>query len=122
MQNVLIDVSIPERVLGWLKQVFLSPGVISYFVSIPERVLGWLKPARISEMARTPLVSIPERVLGWLKRRGLEIQSICSFQGSVVRIVRIVAFLSVGLANHHLHFILAKQCESTFEDLRGRSF
>jgi len=26
------------------------------------------------------------------------------------------------LANHHLHFILAKQCESTFEDLRGRSF
>ena len=38
-------VSIPERVLGWLKLVSalrLEP-VVRIKVSIPERVLGWLK-------------------------------------------------------------------------------
>ena len=36
-------VSIPERVLGWLKQVGVSREIVFVDVSIPERVLGWLK-------------------------------------------------------------------------------
>jgi len=38
-------------------------------VSIPERVLGWLKLPSLLEKAieEMPVVSIPERVLGWLK-------------------------------------------------------
>jgi len=37
------------------------------WVSIPERVLGWLKPPLTSVTPAAPVVSIPERVLGWLK-------------------------------------------------------
>ena len=41
--DVSIDVSIPERVLGWLKRVCTSLDPRPQQVSIPERVLGWLK-------------------------------------------------------------------------------
>jgi len=37
-------VSIPERVLGWLKLEVALLGHSNPQVSIPERVLGWLKP------------------------------------------------------------------------------
>ena len=36
-------VSIPERVLGWLKLDVPSDDEDDLAVSIPERVLGWLK-------------------------------------------------------------------------------
>ena len=90
------DVSIPERVLGWLQR--LQPfgvstlgcitalfqslkgfwGGYSFWrrgwgdraslVSIPERVLGWLQPVYSRNVILVSLVSIPERVLGWLQR------------------------------------------------------
>jgi len=37
-------VSIPERVLGWLKHGDPRLSSAHWHVSIPERVLGWLKP------------------------------------------------------------------------------
>ena len=61
-------VSIPERVLGWLKHVNRVRNLIDVAVSIPERVLGWLKPQYPISLQEVRTVSIPERVLGWLKR------------------------------------------------------
>ena len=61
-------VSIPERVLGWLKQVGVSREIVFVDVSIPERVLGWLKRENRPDRLIGFCVSIPERVLGWLKR------------------------------------------------------
>jgi hypothetical protein len=37
-------------------------------VSIPERVLSWLKQLAKVSFSRLQGVSIPERVLSWLKR------------------------------------------------------
>ena len=59
-------VSIPERVLGWLKHQAIAQRLKPKFVSIPERVLGWLKQGYFV-ISRYNEVSIPERVLGWLK-------------------------------------------------------
>ena len=41
--KAIILVSIPERVLGWLKHRYKDSGKFVGKVSIPERVLGWLK-------------------------------------------------------------------------------
>jgi len=66
-------VSIPERVLGWLKPCPLprldrALVLRCSKVSIPERVLGWLKRDFSDVTLKDHNVSIPERVLGWLKR------------------------------------------------------
>jgi len=60
-----------------------------FYVSIPERVLGWLKPVTFSALDGSWMdryVSIPERVLGWLKQdaqriahRLLQFQSLKGF-------------------------------------------
>ena len=42
---------------------------VLYRVSIPERVLGWLKRRAFFAIAWSKFVSIPERVLGWLKQK-----------------------------------------------------
>jgi len=67
-------VSIPERVLGWLKRAGNITLQTWYDVSIPERVLGWLKPSDDIRRRRDFCVSIPERVLGWLKPYHLLLQ------------------------------------------------
>jgi len=68
LQNNPLTVSIPERVLGWLKPVYLNAILFQQtVVSIPERVLGWLKLLTMLRIQRKHSVSIPERVLGWLK-------------------------------------------------------
>ena len=66
--NLARCVSIPERVLGWLKPLRLRFRLGLEVVSIPERVLGWLKQGFFNNRGddENP-VSIPERVLGWLK-------------------------------------------------------
>ena len=59
-----------ERVLGWLKRYAVASAMESFvLVSIPERVLDWLKPICRNVGSTLNTVSIPERVLGWLKRR-----------------------------------------------------
>ena len=90
-QNRHRQVSIPERVWGWLELPNHSPDTRHFFVSIPERVWGWLEPLlsivtdilnqfqslrgfgvgwsgfeRITQ-EQQEIVSIPERVWGWLE-------------------------------------------------------
>jgi len=65
----ILIVSIPERVLGWLKPRRAIGLWVAFPVSIPERVLGWLKHGTFVGYGKAYSVSIPERVLGWLKPR-----------------------------------------------------
>ncbi len=72
-----LEVSIPDRDLGYLKRAPSLAGNGICCVSIPDRDLGYLKPGWTTINTVTSRVSIPDRDLGYLKRSPAALCSSC---------------------------------------------